>query len=212
MPPQYPTDDEDWDDATTFASKVTASEPDASESGGDEEQELSDCSGSDVSYHDDVNERDFDESESASDYCESFSDEPHSSESDQLSDLDMAEDTASSHGQPEFDTTTPVESELEHALIQSNDFNFVYEDMDDLFDGNRFPPEYYLRGIQDLNEEDYDRKDYAESTESTINIVEAQWKQYVTISYSWPSIMVAPPWAQLQPHLAISWHLAIPMA
>lgn len=54
---------------------------------------------------------------------------------------------------------------------------------DNLFQGNLHPPEYYRRGMMSLNEEDYKKKDYKESTLSNLKYILEQFKRYVNIEH-----------------------------
>lgn len=57
-----------------------------------------------------------------------------------------------------------------------------YDDEDSLFDGNTFPVEHYRRGLREMDESAYDRKEYAEKTEEAIARTHARWSQYVSMS------------------------------
>lgn len=52
-------------------------------------------------------------------------------------------------------------------------------DHDALYDGNLAPPEYYRQGIQTLDLDDYQRKEYSKGTEQQILKIERQWQTYV---------------------------------
>ena len=53
------------------------------------------------------------------------------------------------------------------------------DDEEALFDGNANPPEYYLRNIENTNENDFKRKRYSVTTLRAIRYVKEQWMRYV---------------------------------
>lgn len=61
------------------------------------------------------------------------------------------------------------------------DISSTFHNIDDridrpLFDGNLNPPEHYQKGIQTLNDDDFQRKEYAKGTERLIKNAENQWQ------------------------------------
>ncbi|KAG6358154.1 hypothetical protein INS49_014038 [Diaporthe citri] len=59
--------------------------------------------------------------------------------------------------------------------MSSDEFD---DDLDKLYHGNKHPPEFYRRGIENMNEDKYTRKVYAKGTMKLIRNSENHWKLY----------------------------------
>lgn len=62
-------------------------------------------------------------------------------------------------------------------LFELNPPDISLHDADMLFDGNLHPPEHYQRGVEELDESAYDRKEYSAGTESLINMADERWRE-----------------------------------
>ncbi|KAK9774936.1 putative C2H2 finger domain protein [Seiridium cardinale] len=63
--------------------------------------------------------------------------------------------------------------------IGGNPFDFLNIDLDsELHDGNLHPPEFYQKGIKELDEYDYNRKEYAPGTNKIMHAVSKKWELY----------------------------------
>ncbi|KAM0814231.1 hypothetical protein AB5N19_00021 [Seiridium cardinale] len=61
--------------------------------------------------------------------------------------------------------------------IGGNPFDFLNIDLDsELHDGNLHPPEFYQKGIKELDEYNYDRKEYAPGTNKIMHAVSKKWQ------------------------------------
>ncbi|KAL2273040.1 hypothetical protein FJTKL_05611 [Diaporthe vaccinii] len=93
----------------------------------------------------------------------------------------------------------------------------LYEpDVDDLHDGNLNPPEYYLDGIESLDMDEYQRKEYAKGTEKLIRNAEDQWSRFCTkVLWKRHSHLKSKGWKHQLRHIEfptiyqfLNWHLS----
>ncbi|KAJ0338342.1 hypothetical protein KNSL1_012488 [Colletotrichum chrysophilum] len=63
----------------------------------------------------------------------------------------------------------------------SEDDDFDVEDQIQLFDGNVFPPEHWLRELEGFNEDAFACQDYSPKTTVLLDAVEEQWRQYCNV-------------------------------
>ena len=71
-------------------------------------------------------------------------------------------------------------SDTDTDITDVDEFDNLEIDVDDqvqLFDGNLHPPEYYRRGIEELNEGDFDGEDYSKGTEVLLDGIEEKWQR-----------------------------------
>ncbi|KAI1345775.1 C2H2 finger domain protein [Xylaria sp. FL0043] len=81
-----------------------------------------------------------------------------------------------------YDVDAAVEADVEadvEAGIEANVEADVEADYDDpLFDGNAYPPEYYLRNIQNTNDNMFKQKQYSAKTLKVLEYVKQQWIRF----------------------------------
>lgn len=131
---------------------------------------------------DDAEDDDFDSGKSDElDYV-SGSDDDDSSMSETATAFDMAEDLDENGDiilEPESEADlVGVDAEIEH-FEEVNSVDPFDEDieLDRLHDGTLHPAEHYRKGIAMMDETDFHRKEYAESTEAHIVRAEAYWRR-----------------------------------
>jgi hypothetical protein len=104
-------------------------------------------------------------------------DELSSSDEDEVFDLEADDAEAS-------DSETSVTDIDDQENNDAGDFgddcgDFDVEDQVQLFDGNLYPREHYLRQLKEFNEAAFDDEDYSEGTTILLDGIEELWNQYV---------------------------------
>ena len=79
------------------------------------------------------------------------------------------------------DDVVHIEEQLRCNGVSSSNMKLDLMSGDILFDGNLHPPEFYRRGIESLDEESYDRKEYSPTFTVLIDQAEKQWRMYVDV-------------------------------
>lgn len=70
------------------------------------------------------------------------------------------------------------ECEVHLSKATANLDTMSLQDADALFDGNNYPAEYYRKGLEEFQDEVYDRKEYSAGTEGLISMAHGQWSRY----------------------------------
>jgi hypothetical protein len=85
----------------------------------------------------------------------------------------------------ESDYTRPTDDGVDPDTNLTDVATFANKDDEDeasLSPDNDHPPEYYLRQLENFNEEEYVKEDYKKSSTRLLNRIEEQWSQYVSCS------------------------------
>ena len=75
-----------------------------------------------------------------------------------------------------FDANSDFHPKSEMDLSNEDD-NRDVQDQATLWSGNKYPPEYYIKGLKEFNESIFDKQDYSLSSTLLLDRIEEQWKE-----------------------------------